>query len=172
MHRCWWVVPLAVVAALAAGPPVGEPAPALRIDAVNDGDRGQYCVIDDAEGRPCVVYMLDAFAAQDEGNQKVAALLDTLYKEYHEQGVCGAVIVPGAEEYRAELQAFCEMNQVKVPVAPIAYDNEDFKAWKMEATAQSILVAIKEGKVLKVWENLTPETIRDAVEELKTLLAG
>ncbi|MBI2298414.1 MAG: hypothetical protein HYU66_05580 [Armatimonadetes bacterium] len=163
---------LTVSVALAAGPTVGEKAPPLNVDAVNDGQRGKYDAIEDAAGKVTVVFFLDMFSAQNEDHQAVGRFLFETYKANREKGLHAIAVIPGSDGYRDDLQAFCEAQQIDFPVAPMAYDDQDFAGWKMEAKLQSLLVVVVEGKVAQVLENATLDQVQAALPEFLAKLGG
>lgn len=154
MNRWWsWgALLLTVAAALAVGPKVGEKAPTLPLDPVNDDKDETACVIDAIGDKPAVI----AFVMNEtEENGQLAMQLEQAYRQGKERGLKAYLVVPGKEEVRARLKSLCEQYQIQVPVANLDPEAEELKAWDLKEAKENLVVFLKQGKVNNVLADVT-----------------
>lgn len=164
----WWALgalALAVTAALAIGPKVGDDAPPLTIDPVNDDSEEPFELLEKAAGKPLVVAFLVSNAP---ANEQLAMALEQGYRELTDAGAQAAMVVP-QPGMKGELKSLCDQFGIKTPVAVVDPEDDEVKAWELSEAKDNVLVLIRDGKVEKVFVDSDEgdlETLRAAVEEL------
>lgn len=144
----------AAAAAWAVGPKVGEQAPPLHLDALNDGDKPAYCAVEAAGDKPLLVVFLNLDAATDERVLGVGMAAEEAYRALGEKGLQAVVVMVGEPAMAEEVASYLREREVKIPVAVLGPGVEELKAWDLGQRLTNLVVTVRGGRVRQVLADL------------------
>lgn len=154
--RRWFLalLPLASAAVLAVGPKVGEQAPPLHLDALNDGEKPAYDAVEAAGDKPLLVVFLSLDAVADERVVGVGVAAEEAYRALHEKGLEAVIVMIGEPALAEDVAEYLKERDVKIPVAVLEPAAEELKAWDLGEHLTNLAVTIKAGRVRQVLADL------------------
>jgi hypothetical protein len=127
----------------------GDPAPALTINPVNDDSDESLEPLADAEGGVILAFVNGAAIADEvpEDLQTLIGLFNDLHEDAEEEGASLGYMVVVGEYTDEQIANWAEENELTVPIALKAPDDEELTAWDLPGEATAVVYLIESDTV-------------------------